>query len=348
MEQVLWMGDEVTPGVHSFRIPLITYTPMGHLLAISEARKHSDADVGPKFIAVRRSEDGGVTWSRTTFIADGGTDPDAISLGVVLVDDETKNIFLMYTECAHYVQCAVSSVMMMSSSDDGATWGSARNLSQEIGTKMFAPGPGTGIQKKFPPYKGRLIVCGHGTIEEDGVFCVVSDDHGDTWKNGGSLIGIPYAKPKKTGDFTPDECQAYELPNGNVVINIRNEYFYHCRCRIVAYSTDGCESLPVENVRFDEELPDPAVAAGVLYENGVTYFTNPASEFSRVDLTLRWSYNSGGSWEETGLRIWPGPSGYSCITSSYRVQDSIFILYEKGKATSTESISLVKIKLNTA
>lgn len=347
-EQLLWVNG-AKGEVSTYRIPLLTFTPKGSLLAFAEARKSSASDAGAKFIVMRRSIDKGYTWSPNTFIVDDGTQADGLNLGSVVVDEVHGSIILIYTVCFHLYHCQPSSIMMVQSKDDGLSWSQPRNLSLQLGIKNFAPGPGFGLQLRHGEKNGRLVVCGHGTLEGDGVFLIISDDYGQTWRNGASLKSIPYNQPKKAQDFNPDECQPVELTDGTILINVRNQNSYHCKCRIVVRSRDYGETLPVEDLSFDYELRDPAVAAGAVQKGGVLFFTNPSNEQQRINMTLRWSLNGGYAWEKKAVQIWPGPSGYSCMTSidSNAPDDEkhIFVIFEKGFKISDETISFVKVHL---
>lgn len=68
------------------------------------------------------------------------------------------------------------------------------------------------------------------------------------------------------------------MTDGSIVINVRNQNNYHCRCRIVVRSRDGGMTLPIDDLYFDTTLVDPAVAAGALQKDGVLYFTNPSND----------------------------------------------------------------------
>lgn len=116
-------------------------------MAFCEARKYSSSDSGSKYIALRRSTDHGVTWQSSQFIYDDGNVTDGSNLGNVVVDKQTKTVFLIFTYCPH--TCLISETMMIQSVDSGMTWSKPINLSRQIGNFVFAAGPGYGIQVIF-------------------------------------------------------------------------------------------------------------------------------------------------------------------------------------------------------
>ena len=81
-----------------------------------------------------------------SFILEDGPQVDGLNLGVVVVDEKAQSVILVYTVCFHQYKCITSSVMMVESLDDGLSWSRPRNLSEQLGVKSFAPGPGLGIQ----------------------------------------------------------------------------------------------------------------------------------------------------------------------------------------------------------
>ena len=158
---------------------------------------------------------------------------------------------------------------------------------------------------------------------------IYSDDHGASWKLGGSA------------DRHTNESTVLGTADGWLYINSRNQYSsrenitYHRR---VAWSKDGGESFTPS--LSDAELPEPRCQANVcrytLAEDAPpgggknrVLFTNPGNpqQHERNYLTVRLSYDECRTWPVSKV-IYEGPSSYSdlCIAPD----GSICCLYEKG------------------
>lgn len=160
----------------------------------------------------------------------------------VVVDKETGTIFLLSTwnrgddhEGAIIAGKSKDTrrVFVLQSTDDGLTWSKPRQLTDQVKKPdwtWYATGPGSGIQIEHGPHQGRLVIpCDHIEAETKRYFShvIYSDDHGKTWQLGGS-----------TPRDKVNECEAVELTNGRLMLNMRN-YDRAQRARQTALSDDG-------------------------------------------------------------------------------------------------------------
>ena len=118
----------------------------------------------------------------------------------------------------------------------------------------------------------------------------------------------------------------------------------------MAESYDGAETFPHSDVYYDETLVDPTCAASLLSYRHVVFFSNPANEINRINMTLRWSLKDEvrRKWDGS-LQIWKGASGYSCLTAvpetSAGNESFIGLTFERGVVRYYESIVFVKIQV---
>jgi sialidase-1 len=168
-----------------------------------------------------------------------------------------------------------------------------------------------------------------------------SDDHGATWKLGGTVA--PHT----------DECQVVELADGTLMMNMRN---YWERDggeptkggkRAIASSADGGETW--SELSFDETLVEPVCQASFMRYSwpvegapGGLLFSNPASSEARVKMTVRMSYDEGQTWPVAKL-LHEGPAAYSCL--AVLPDRRIGCLYERGGEHSYETISFARFTL---
>lgn len=316
-------------GYHTYRIPALVVTNEGTVLAICEGRMNSPFDHGKIDIVVRRSTDGGATWSDMQVIHSDGD--YTIGNPCVVVDRETSTVLLTF--CRDNDR-----IFITSSDDDCVTWSKPRDITPSVKPDhwtWYATGPGHGIQAS----DGRLIIpCDHseGTRHHSPFYfshVIYSDDQGETWKVGGSTTG------------STDECQIVELTDGSVYMTIRSAD-RSFTTRLAAWSSDGCETWS----KFEpvSELTDPICEASIVRLTSETtddrnriVFANPASD-QRERITVRMSYDECKSWEASKV-LHVGPSAYSDLAVLPNM--TIACLYERGNIDRSESIRLAQFNV---
>ena len=322
-----------------YRVPSIVVTDKGTVLVCYECRYGSDW--AAMDLVVRRSTDGGNTWSERNFIA-SGKEIDAIHNGILFVDGNTIHLLYHknYRELFH-----VKSV------DDGFTWSEPKDISyayrsirNQYNWTVIAAGPGHGIVTST----GRMLVAvwvaknrtditsHHPSV----VTTLYSDDHGETWQCGEIIWNH--------SDFVdPNESVLAELPDGRIMINCRHETLNNMRK--IGFSPDGVSNW--SDFYFEPQLTEPICAAGMTHNDKYIWFTHcaPESGFSRVNLCLHRTDDMGKTWKYiTKLDDY---GGYSDVFYDSR-QNRLFVVAETGREnlenrdSFTFGISVIQVPSN--
>jgi sialidase-1 len=329
-------GDD---GYACYRIPATVTTNSGAILAFCEARKSSCSDTGNIDLVMKKSTDNGLTWSALKVIWDDGN--NVCGNPAPVVDVETGDIHLLATwnngedhesEIIEGTSIDGRLVYQLVTKDEGETWTKPKDITTSVklpNWTWYATGPVHGIQLKKGNKKGRLVIpCDH--IERDSKMyyshAIFSDDHGITWKLGGT-----------TPMDQVNECTVAELSNGDLLLNMRNYDREAIKARQIAISKDA--GLTWINQEFDMELPEPRCQGALLSlekdKKNTLLFLNPADPNSRKNMTLSLSYDEGLSWDKK-ISIFESHSAYSDLTQLKN--GAVFVLYEAGNENAYEGI----------
>lgn len=329
-------------GYHTYRIPAMVVTTRQTVLAFCEGRKQHGSDSGDIDLLVRRSTDGGQTFSAPAVVWDDGTNTCGNPCPVV--DRVSGVVHLLMThnrgddheaEIIKQTSKGTRTVWISRSSDDGLSWSKPIEITKT--TKLpdwtwYATGPGAGIQLDT----GRLVVpCDHIEAQSRRYFShvIYSDDHGQSWRLGGSA-----------GPAT-NECEVVARRDGSLLLNMRN-YDKAMRARAVATSSDQGQTWSA--VSHDATLVEPICQASIrriVAADGRSRiaFSNPASAKSRANLSLRLSYDEGQTWPVT-KSLFAGPAAYSCLAAL--ADGSVLCLYERGDKNPYQTITLARVPLD--
>jgi sialidase-1 len=325
-------------GYACFRIPaLITYTD-NTLLAFAEARRADCSDAGDIDLVLKKSTNGGKTWSPMQVVWSDTT--NTCGNPVPILDRSNGRIVLISTwnlgtdhekEIVAGTSKDMRRVYVLHSDDLCKSWSQPREITPAV--KMnnwtwYATGPCHGVQIESGIHKGRLVVpVNHieAPTNKNFAHIIYSDDHGTTWKLGNTL------------QDRMNETTVAEISGNRLMLNMRNAD-RTIRTRNNSISTDGGETWG--NVTNDTTLIEPICQGSLLNvpfsKKPALLFINPANKQKRVNLTLRASYDDGQTWPFSEV-IYPGPSAYSDI-AIYK-KNKVAVLYESGVTKPYEGIA---------
>lgn len=319
-------------GYHTYRIPALLLTQRGTLLAFCEGRKDNARDHGDIDLLLRRSFDGGRTWTDQQIVyEEGGSAKITIGNPCPVQDVRTGTIWLPF--CRDNDR-----VFVTHSDDDGRTWARPREITADVkepGWGWFATGPGHGIQLTRGRHAGRLVIpcdCRVGPGRDQWnrfghSLVIYSDDHGKTWKRG-----------KLTAE-SMNECQVVELIDARLLLSMRN--YRGKQRRAFAYSSDG--GISWSEPFHHPQVYCPTCQAGLhryrWEPTSVLLYSGPAGP-DRNNVSLRISENEGRTWPRS-IQLYRGPSAYSDI--AVLDDGDVVVLFECGRRSPYESISLVRV-----
>ncbi len=346
-------------GYALYRIPGIVTTKRGTVLAYCEARRTGKSDWDTIDILLRRSTDGGKTWTERAKIADvpgpKSKNPVALAQKLANPDDVTYNnavaipdqngaVHFLY--CLEYARC-----FYIRSDDEGATWSKPVEITAafdkfrpEYDWKVLATGPAHGIQLKT----GRLIVpvwlslgTGGHAHRPSVTSVIYSDDLGRTWSRG------EIAGPNQGEWIIPNETCAVQLADGRVLLNMRSES--KANRRLLTTSRDGVTAW--SKPQFHEQLLEPICMASMVRLSEAPaknrlLFANPhnlartdgkeapGKGRDRKNVSVKLSYDESATWP-VSKTIEPGFSGYSDLAVAK--DGTILLFYERGSTDGKDS-----------
>jgi sialidase-1 len=356
-------------GYAFYRIPGIVVTKRGTVLAYCEARRTGKSDWDTIDILLRRSVDGGKSWSAAQKMADvpgrKSKNPALIGYKLAKPDDVTYNNPIAISDrggavhflfCLEYMRC-----FYMRSEDDGATWSKPVEITSafekfraEWNWKVLATGPGHGIQLK----SGRLIVpvwlstgAGGGNAHRPSVTATIfSDDAGQTWRSGDIAV------PNTSEWINPNETVVVEVAEGRVMLNVRSEA--KANRRLVVTSKDGATGW--SKPRVDDALLEPICMASIVRvsekpqsDKNRIVFANPhnltradgkesaGKSRDRKNLSLKLTYDEGETWPVMKV-LEAGSSAYSDLAMAR--DGTILCFYESGSGANAH-LTLARFNL---
>ena len=358
-------------GVDTYRIPGLTTTKSGTLLAVYDMRRDKSRDLqGNIDIGLNRSTDGGQTWEPMRVVMDMGTwgglpeSFNGVSDACILSDDKTGTIFLaglwmhgVLDKNGKWIEGLTDSssawnhqwrergsqpgfdvkqtsqFLIVKSTDDGKTWSAPINITR-MGKQedWWLWAPGPGHGITLED--GTLVFPTQGRDKTGRPFSNItfSTDGGKNWVA---------SAPADTGSTT--ESMAVQLSDGSIMLNMRaNENRGRKgkdNGRAIAITRDLGKTWvahPTTRHVLNEPVCMASLHKHMFSENGsmksLLIFSNPNTESGRHHMTIKVSRDDGMTWPSQHWLLLDEWNSFGYSCLTSVDEDTIGILYEGSGA----------------
>ncbi len=318
------------------RFPSVVVAMDGTVLAFRADRNNSP-------VVVRRSEDGGASWSDVIQIGEQGA-----HMGAAVVDEKKGDILAFDADN-----------IMYRSEDNGLTWREEMTTihPDALGGVGGTHGADSGITLRYGEHKGRILQ--PARVYPPGMdnslpfrpyiynSAIYSDDGGRTWQT-----STPFPV------LGTGEGALAELTDGRIYYNSR-EHMTHGN-RYIAWSEDGgatwlgptrCAYLP-DGMRGSAYGCMAGLTQLPVDDADILVYSNLDADggeggSGRRNITVWVSFDGGQSWPVKRL-VFDGPSAYSSMTAGRPATPSegyIYLLFEGGPEGQYSAIQIARFNL---
>lgn len=319
-----------------FRIPFMTVCKDGTIVAGGDIRYNSGADHSYISLGVKRSTDGGKTWTDPV-VAIANKDVDKTYSrcmdGTIIYNESLDKLFLLGNswETGNTGWSLVTTegrdtnwdILLATSIDKGKTWSSPVSLAHLLpnGYNAFIGGVGQGITMSNGTMVFPIQINPSGKSSGDGRTrsgIIYSTDGGNNWSISSSFTDMPCS-----------ECMVIEW-SGALWLNCRSDNNSH---RMIYKSTDmGTTWTYIQNLSEVSTMGVSCQGSMITVPYGQNTYvlsSNPKEKISRTKLTVSVLNESVSDWVQTTTIIPWSFDGYSCLAYD-KWNQKLYIIFESA------------------
>ena len=327
---------------NTYRIPAITATSQGTLIAAADNRYYGSTDLGHKGtgnknqkvdFAIKVSHDGGNTWTEKTIVApavgNGVTDPSIVH------DPTTGKTFLFGFQNDKPITDGSGNAdfYVFTSEDGGLTWDNGTSIKNQAlptdkGYKYVFQGPGSGMVHNGTIYMATQVWHGEKTCSSGLIY---SNDGGKTWEKSSLVSSVNGLNTSESNVFHH---------NGKIYMAVKNEDYDKKNpnkeenkygTRVVYSTSDNGKTWQLEKEDFLQGEDIGRCETSTFALNDQVYIVG-YSIMGEENWLRKDSYITTNTGRK--IKIYEGDTfGYTSITQD---QDNLYVLFEAEKDMSNK------------